>query len=103
MKILYENENGGVAIVNPTEEVLAYTTIDVIAKKAVNGFFVRNVSSAFACLVDGRLSSSSSMKVPLLLFSFWNSLVESCLGKILLWVGLLSEQQYTTTRMLFCQ
>ena len=35
MKILYENENGGVAIVHPTEEVLAYTTIDVIAKKDV--------------------------------------------------------------------
>ena len=35
MKILYENENGNVIIVHPTEEVLAYTTIDVIAKKDV--------------------------------------------------------------------
>ena len=35
MKIIYENENGGVSILHPTEEALSFMSIDGIAKKDV--------------------------------------------------------------------
>ena len=35
MKIIYKNENGGVAILHPTDEALSFMTIDEIAKKDV--------------------------------------------------------------------
>ena len=35
MKIIYKNENGGVSVIHPTEEVLSFMTIDEIAQKDV--------------------------------------------------------------------
>lgn len=35
MKIIYKNENGGVSILHPTEEVLSFMSIAEIAKKDV--------------------------------------------------------------------
>ena len=35
MKIIYKNNDGGIAIVNPTDEALSFMTIDEIAKKDV--------------------------------------------------------------------
>lgn len=35
MKIIYKNNDGGIAIVSPTQEALSFMTIDEIAKKDV--------------------------------------------------------------------
>lgn len=35
MKIIYKNEMGGVSILHPTEEALAFMSIDEIAKKDI--------------------------------------------------------------------
>ena len=35
MKIIYKNNNGGVSVITPSDESLAFMTIDEIAKKDV--------------------------------------------------------------------